>query len=349
MRVHAFHLRSLLWPVVLLSICPLQISSQSGGDYERGVAAFQSGNYSAAASLFASVESASPGTTDALVYEAKSLVHLENFAAGENALRKYLTLHPDSDEAMYFLGFILHRENKPSESLEVYTKAAARKPPTGDDLKIVALDYVLLNDYADAIKWLEKAVQLDATNKDAWYYLGRAYYTKGLLEPARKAFETVLALDSRDAKTENNLGLILESQAKLDEAMAAYRKAIAWQEKNVRESEQPYVNLGSLLMQEDRTGEAVPFLQKAVALAPTDATCRLKLGTAFLRVARLAEAQQELEKAAQLDPENAAIHYQLGRFYKQVHQIDRAKAEFERTAELQSRAAGASPPPAPKP
>ncbi len=347
MRSRLSNSHRFLWQALVLLLCPLQMSAQSGSDYERGVAAFQSGDYSVAASLFAGVESASPGTTDALLYEAKSFVHLENFAAADNALRRYVTLHPDSEDALYLLGFILHRENKPGESLEVYTKAAARKPPTADDLKIVALDYVLLNDYADAIKWLEKAVQLDATNKDAWYYLGRAYYTRGLLEPARKAFETVLTLDSRDAKAENNLGLILESQAKLDDALAAYRQAIAWQAKNPHESEQPYVNLGSLLIQEDRAEEAIPSLEKAVALAPADATCHLKLGTAYLRLARLAEARQELEKAAQLEPENASIHYQLGRFYKQVHEIDRAKAEFERTAELQSRAAGASSPPAP--
>ena len=39
------------------------------------------------------------------------------------------------------------------------TKAAALQSPTGDDLKIVALDYVLLNDYSDAVRWLEKAVE----------------------------------------------------------------------------------------------------------------------------------------------------------------------------------------------
>ncbi len=347
MRLGLFNSRGFFRQGVLLLLCPLQAWSQSGGDYERGVAAFQSGDYSVAAGLFADAESASPGATDALLYEAKSLVHLENFAAADGALRRYLTLRADSEDALYLLGFVLHRENKPSASLEVYTKAAARKAPTADDLKIVGLDYVLLNDYPDAIKWLEKAVELDAANKDAWYYLGRAYYTRGLLEPARKAFETVLTLDSRDAKAENNLGLILESQAKLDQAVAAYRQAIAWQAKNPHESEQPYVNLGSLLLQQDRAAEAIAFLEKAVALAPADATCRLKLGTAYLRLARLAEAREELEKAAQLDPENAAIHYQLGRFYKQVHQMDRAKAEFQRTEELQRRAAASSPPPAP--
>jgi tetratricopeptide (TPR) repeat protein len=349
MQVRAFRSLTFLFAAGLLLFLPLRGSCQSNADYERGVTAFRSGDYSTAADFFASAESASPGTTDALVYEAKSLIHLHKFAAGEEALRSFLALHPDSNEALYLLGFILHRENKPSESLEIYTKAAKLSPPTGDDLKIVALDYVLLNDYTDAIRWLEKAVKMSPQNKDAWYYLGRAYFTNSQFEQARSAFERVLTLDSHDAKAENNLGLIFESEAKLEDAGAAYRNAIAWQEDNHQPSEQPYLNLGSLLMEIDRTDEAIPFLQKAVQLAPNNAICQLKLGTAYLRLNRLADARQELEKAAQIDPENAAVHYQLGRLYKQMNLMDRAKAEFERTAVIQSRAAGGSQQAAPKP
>ena len=306
------------------------------------MAEFRAGNYAAAAALFSKAEAASPGTTDALLYAGKSFVHLQNYAEAESAIRIYQVQHPDSEDALYLLGFVLHREGKLVESLETYTEAAARRTPLGDDLKIVGLNYVLLNDYGDAIKWLEKAVEIDPRNKDAWYYLGRAYYTESRLAAARKAFLIVLDLDPRDVKAENNLGLIFESEAKPDDAIEAYQKAIAWQEHAVHPSEQPYLNLGNLLLDLDRIDEAIPALNKALELAPNNAICHLKLGTAYLRRGQFKEAQQSLEKATQLDPENAAAHYQLGKLYKQIHAVDRAKAEFDRTAELQSRAAGAT-------
>jgi Tfp pilus assembly protein PilF len=216
--------------------------------------------------------------------------------------------------------------------------------PTGDDLKIVGLDYVLLGDYSDAIKWLEKAVEFDPANKDAWYYLGRAYYTNARVREASKAFLRVLDLDPRDVRAENNLGLVLESSAQPDEAIDAYTKAIAWEEQSSHPSEQPYVNLGSLLLEQGHTQEAISPLEKSVALAPNNGFCRLKLGTAYLRAGKLEAARRELEKATSLEPDNAAAHYQLGRFYKQIHDTDRAKTEFDRTAELQARAAGSSSP-----
>jgi len=327
-----------------LLIVPAGGQSQSSRDYERAMADFRARNYASAAELFAKAEVAGPGATEALLFQAKCLVHLDKYADAEKALRRYVASHPHSDDALYLLGFALYRQNKPSESLEMYTKGAAVKRPTGDDLKIVGLDYIILKDYADAVKWLERAVELEPKNKEAWYYLGRAYYTQMCVPDARKAFLTVLALDPRDAKAENNLGLIFESEAKVNEALDAYRKAIAWQQQSPRPSEQPYVNLGSLLMREGHTEEAIPHLQKAVALTPTNAFCHLKLGMAYLGVRRLEEARRELEQAAQLEPDNAAVHYQLGRFYKEIHDLDRAKAEFDRTMKIQSRANGPTPP-----
>jgi tetratricopeptide (TPR) repeat protein len=346
-------------------------STQISGAFDRGLAEFRAGNYSSAAVLFADAEAASPGATDALLYQARSLVHLQDFARAEQALRGYIPSHSDSSDALYMLGFVLNRQNRAAESLDSYTKAAAITRPMADDLKVVGLDYALLDDYADAIKWLEKAVALDSHNKDAWYYLGRAYYTKSRLVEARKSFLAVLDLDPHDAKAENNLGLIFESSGQPEAAIEAYRRAVAWQEQSPHPSEQPYVNLGNLLMEQDRAAEAVEPLEKAVALAPDNAFCHLTLGAYYRKAGQLKPAERELERATQLDPENAVAHYQLGRLYKDMHdtdrtqaeldraqakfdraqaesdraqaELDRAQTEFERTAELKSRGAAPHP------
>jgi tetratricopeptide (TPR) repeat protein len=321
-----------LWCCVVLSILcasPIVAQTDAGADIEKALAEFQAGDYAAAAAMFAHVESATPGKTQALLYEAKCLVHMQDFAGAESALHVYLASYANSSDALYMLGFVLNRENHPAESLNVYTQAATLAPPTSDDLKIVGLDYVLLDDYIDAIHWLEKAVERDAKNADALYYLGRAYYTKGRRDEAREAFTTVLNLDPHNVKAENNIGLILETDGKVDAALDAYRSAIAWQEGSPHPSEQPYVNLGNLLMEQGQTKEAIEALEKAVALAPDNAYCRLTLGVSYHKIGRLEDAQEQLKRATQVDPENAVAHYQLGRVYKDMHAMDRAQAELD--------------------
>lgn len=339
----ACHSKAQFLLVMMCFACGLRISAQSNANFDRALAEFRAGNYAQAAAMFTNVETAAPGTTEALLYRAKSLVHLEDFAGADQDLRVYVQSHRNSSDALYMLGFVLNRENRAADSLEIYTRAAAITPPTSDDLKIVGLDYVLLNDYADAIKWLEKAVALDSKNKDAWYYLGRAYYTRSRLNEARKAFQNVLDLDPRNSKAENNLGLIFETEGNGPAAIESYRKAIAWQEQTSQIDEQPYVNLGNLLAEQGRLTEAAIPLEKAAALAPNNAYCHLTLGVFYRKSGETEKARRELLRATELDPDNAVAHYQLGRLYKDVNDIARAKAEFDRTADLQERASGTKP------
>jgi tetratricopeptide (TPR) repeat protein len=312
--------------------------AQTSENYAKALAAYQAGDYTRAAELFVGADHDAPGKTNALLYAGKAYIHLSSFPNAEKALQQYLHDAPESAEAYYLLGFVLHRENKPKESLETYTKAVSIERPTGDDLKIVALDYVLLHDNTDAIHWLQRALEMDPKNKDAWYYLGRAYYTEARLHDARRAYEKVLEIDPNDVKAINNIGLIYESEAKPDEALAAYRKAITLQQNSARQSEQPLLNLGNLLITMEKPEEAVAPLEKAAGIAPEDARCHLRLGTAYLRLGRMKEAQTELEEAVKLDPDDASAHYQLARYYKQAHQLEAAKREFDKVAEIQTRA-----------
>jgi Flp pilus assembly protein TadD len=167
----------------------------------------------------------------------------------------------------------------------------------------------------------------------------RATKMPGTSSDARIAFEKILALDPKNARAENNLGLILETEGNPEAAMEAYRKAIAWQEDGSA-SEQPYVNLGNLLVEQGHAQDALKALEKAVALAPNDAYCHMTLGVLYRKAGDTERAKRELLRATELDPNNPKTHYQLGRLYKDLHELDRAKAEFDRTAELQSRGAG---------
>src|SRR6266699_3570259 len=151
------------------------------------------------------------------------------------------------------------------------------------------------------------------------------------------AVPTIQKLASAKRAKRFKRSLILETEGQPAVAMEAYRKAIAWQEQNSQPSEQPYVNLGNLLMEQGQIKEAIEPLEKAVALAPNNAFCHMTLGVYYRKAGQMESAQRELMRATQLEPDNAVAHYQLGRVYKEINDVDRAKAEFERTAELQNR------------
>jgi tetratricopeptide (TPR) repeat protein len=265
---------------------------------------------------------------------AHKLVDEQKYPEAETQVRAYLEGHLLSAEAHFLLGFILFRENKAKESLAEYTAGARYKSPSAADLKIVAFDYVLIDDYADAEKWLIESTQRDPANADSWYSLGRVQYKLNHFQQAITAFERSLALEPRSVKSEDNLGLTLAALERNDEAIAAYRTAIAWQAGAEHPSEQPLLNLGILLLEHNQLAESATLLEQAVAIAPTDPKIHEQLGRVYLAQGKLAEAAQHLERAVALAPDDSRLHYQLGQVYRRQGLADKAKAEFARTEAL---------------
>jgi tetratricopeptide (TPR) repeat protein len=160
--------------------------------YTRGKAPLDRKNYAEAANALSQAEAQAPGTTNALALQAKALIHLDQYEQAEHCLRDYPKLHPRSPDSIFLLGYVLFRRNHPRESLAMYTAAAALQRPTAEDFKIIGLDYVLLNDYSDAVRWLERSIAEGSNDAEAFYYLGRAYYVQNFFDNAVAAFEQAL-------------------------------------------------------------------------------------------------------------------------------------------------------------
>lgn len=256
------------------------------------------------------------------------------YADAERALRDYHAHNPKDASGCYLLAYTLFRENKPADSLKEYTKAATLRTPQANDLKTVALDYVLLNDYKDAEHWIRYSLSLDANDPEAWYEAGRIEYTLNRFQDALESFEQALRLDPSSVKAENNLGLTLEGLNRTDKALVAYRKATAMQASLPEPSEQPLLNLGTLLAQLNRLDEALPLLQQANQIAPNDWKILAQLGRLYGEKGDLEAARKTLEQAVAIEPRKASLHFQLGQIYKKSGDAEKANREFATVRDL---------------
>ena len=277
-----------------------------------------------------------PVPLDEDMSRAEALITTSHFAEAEAALRVYVQRNPTSARARYDLGKVLHYENRPKDSLASYTAAAAINPPAMEDLRLVALDYVLLEDYGDAIRWLERALEGDPGNAELWYDLGRTRMMQLDFTAAEAAFKQCLKLSPRLVKAENNLGVTYEAENRSPEAMEAYQAAIAWQRDSGHPSEQPFLNYGTLLIIQNRSGEAVAPLEAAVELAPNDPKCHEQLARALSQSGKdnADRAQKEMLEAIRLDPNNARLHFQLGLMYRRAGKSALAKEQMDLSARL---------------
>jgi Flp pilus assembly protein TadD len=301
---------------------------------------------------------------DALLAEAKLLADKGKASEAERAVRQYLEKNKNSAEGHFLLGYVLFREiqeragvksgtggaayaekitdgadtsvrdSKARASLAEYTEGAKYHGPSALDLKIVALDYVLLGDYLDADHWLTRSLEWNPRDSESWYYLGRTKYNENRFTEAISAFEKCLLLDPKNVKAEDNLGLSYAGLGHNEEAAAAYRNAIAWQSHLLIKNSGPYINLGSLLLDANRPAEAISTLLQAAEISPGDSKAHELLGRAYSHSDQLQNAQREMEKAMELNPKNGPVHCMLAQIYKKEGMSAEAKPEFERCAAL---------------
>jgi Flp pilus assembly protein TadD len=290
--------------------------------------------------------------------EARGFLARGEVEKAEHTVREFLSQNKTSADGHFLLGLILFRkiqadalesrtsldtnggrsnatggkarEEYAKASLAEYTEGAKYAKPSASDLKVVALDYVLLGSYADASKWLTKSLEENPKDAQAWYYLGRAKYNENRFVEAVRAFERSLELDPRDIRAQSNLGLSYTGLNRVAEAQAAFLKAIEWQADGPRKDPEAYIGLGDLLVQQNRASEAVPYLLQAVEIAPRESRAREKLGSAYLNLNNLSDARNQLEAAVALDPQNPSLHYLLGSVYRKQGETEKAKTEFER-------------------
>ena len=193
---------------------------------------------------------------------------------------------------------------------------------------MVALTYVLLHDEPDAEHWLRIALQLDKQNAEAWYDLGRVLYDAKRYPEAGESLDRALHLRPEDVRAETYRGLIVEVAGDLVRAEAAYRKAIADQQRTGKPNSLSFRSLGILLRERGDFSEAERMLQRATEIAPADAENHAELGSCYAEQQLWAKARVELEAAIRLRPTRPAWHFQLGRVDHALGLTPQAELEF---------------------
>jgi tetratricopeptide (TPR) repeat protein len=267
--------------------------------------------------------------------EARSLMQSGDLAKSESWLQSYLSTHPGSPDAHFLNGYVLFREKKAKPSLAEFTAGAKYRRPDAGDLKIVASDYVLLGDFADADKWFSEVTRETPADADAWYLLGRTQYSENGFSQAVASFERALVLHPRYIEAENNLGLSWQEMNQTEKAKTAFQTAIDW-EGNSATDPQPFLNLGTLLADEHEFDASVRCLTKAEALAADNPRIHDELAKVYEAENNLAKAQNELEKAIALAPDSSELHFKLGRIYRREGLKDKASQEFALCDKLNS-------------
>ncbi len=278
----------------------------------------QEGNHSAQASADAGD----------LLNRAQSLCATGKWSEAAELGRQYLQARPNSADGHALLAFTLFKQKKWKDSMGEYVETAKLRDLTASELKTFGLSCAQLQMYAEAEKWLSRAIEIDPNDPKAWEARGHLRVEQQHYEDAISDFEQSLKLAPKTVSAETGIGLSYEFLTRLDKAILAYKTAIAWQTPGPREDPAPLHALGRVFLKQNKPEEALPYLRRAVISGPDVAQAHEELAKAYASLGQYDAAQRELEKAIQLAPKVARFHFTLGQLYRKTGMLDKAKAEL---------------------
>ncbi len=151
----------------------------------------------------------------------------------------------------------------------------------------------------------DMVIALDPSNAQA--YNDRALILSGAKnqdEDALASLETALQIDSLNANTWYNKGMILEKIGRYNQSLEAYSRATDLDEDLGR----AWYRLGHVLMLTESYNESRASLEKAIELDSGNAEAWNDMGLVLRKLNRNVEALDSFKRAAELDPSN--IFYQ---------------------------------------
>jgi len=147
---------------------------------------------------------------------------------------------------------------------------------------------------------LRQAVELEPRNPLYHNAVGAVMLNIGRYPDAQAEFEQAVALDPTYADAFHNLGSAYAEQAKWDEAIGAYRRALA--QAIYSRPETTYNNLGYAYWALDRRREAEEAFRAALQLEPKMVPSHFWLGVLLEKEGRQAEARAHFRAARDLEP-----------------------------------------------
>jgi serine/threonine protein kinase/tetratricopeptide (TPR) repeat protein len=216
----------------------------------------------------------------------------EHLTRAQQYLQMAQSLDPDSTRVHLAAGMLNETMEQHSRALQEYQRVAELEPRNIDAFIRIAAVYEKQGMDDSAIDSYRHAIELDPTFYDPHEYFGVFLYNRGKYSEAADQFRQVIQLAPHVYNAYTNLGASYEKLGRIQDAEKTLQSALA-----VRETKRALNNMGSLLFAEKRFAEALPYLQRAAALTPSD----------YVVLLNLADTQRHL-----LHAKDARANYQKG-------------------------------------
>jgi len=194
----------------------------------------------------------------------------------------------------------------------------------------IVLGHAYLTEYSwlDAQDAFTKAIELDASRAESFFFRGVAEKNLGKQRSAIEDFEQAVTLGWRPKiLAQNEMAESYFALGDIEKAYALYREVVTTDPGDVNRFVRP---IALAINQLNKPAEARAMAQLAYDTHPDTARAHSLLGWALLANNELAASRQELEQALSLDPNLSDAWLNMGQLEERIGTNDRARAAYKK-------------------
>ncbi len=247
----------------------------------------------------------------------------------EEAFLRELKFEPPDAYSLYYLGRVHLGRGETEKAVSRFEQTLAigevedvRLRLAGAHLKTGAVD--------KAVVLLEQGIEQRPERGELHYLLGRAYRAQRRMEDAKREFDLA---ESWKNKSQEEIRIIMEVRRLLREGKKFAALGTAGQLKNSGD-ENTLLSVGIALGQHNHHREALPILERVVAINPNYAEGYYNLGRARALLHDPTGAERDLKRAVELRPQLYEAQTLLGTTLVSLGKNEQAVEHLRAAAEL---------------
>uniref|UniRef100_F6TGR1 Cell division cycle protein 27 homolog n=1 Tax=Ornithorhynchus anatinus TaxID=9258 RepID=F6TGR1_ORNAN len=195
--------------------------------------------------------------------------------------------------------------------------------------------FSLQREHDIAIKFFQRAIQVDPNYAYAYTLLGHEFVLTEELDKALACFRNAIRVNPRHYNAWYGLGMIYYKQEKFSLAEMHFQKALDINP----QSSVLLCHIGVVQHALKKSEKALDTLNKAIIIDPKNPLCKFHRASVLFANEKYKSALQELEELKQIVPKESLVYFLIGKVYKKLGQTHLALMNFSWAMDLDPKGA----------
>lgn len=238
----------------------------------------------------------------------------------------------------YLKALLLEREGNFGAALEEYKNTIALDPNAKYVYQNAIKIALRVGKVDEAMEWAQYLVKAEPQKAENWTLFGSISWAKGDIPKAAEAYEKAIALDATEKNALYQYANMVgpSNPQKAVELFKKYAAAVP------EEAGETYYQIGLIYFDLNKPKEALEYLKNSVKKAPSLVPARYALAHVYEVQNDTTSALATYLDAEGLDPKNAALTARVGEIYMAGNKEAEAETYFTKTLQIDKNNAGAN-------